>query len=73
MTKMQARYFAFVDVVWFLCFVRYLFLCITMSAPQAGMINVSPPHFESQLAALKKAGYHTLKASEFADYLQGKD
>ena len=73
MTEIQATVFCFrwrsLEVFMFFTIPVLMYHHVS---PAGGMINVSPQHFASQLAALKKAGYRTLKASEFADCLQGK-
>lgn len=40
-------------------------------SPAGGMICTTPQHFNDQLAALKGAGYSSLTATQFADYLAG--
>lgn len=41
-------------------------------SPVPGHINVSPEHFEDQLAWLKKHGYQSLTSSAFASHLSGR-
>lgn len=40
--------------------------------PAGGMINVSPGHFEAQLAWLQKKGYQSLSTDQFAAHLNGQ-